>query len=430
MEPAKGETRISRIGTDGVSESVSIREIRVLNSHPFRSAAWRGIAKRLPPPYARGMTPTATAFSWLRTGDEAFAAMLAAIGGARQSVRLETYIFTVSQLGERFRAALVAACVRGVRVQVLVDAWGSMSLPEEFWEPFITAGGEFRWFNPLRLHRFSIRDHRKLLVCDETTAFIGGFNIAPEHEGDGITRGWRDHGLQVSGPLVGELRRAFDDSFERAEFHHGHFVRLRKSAATQTRATADGRLLLSGPGRGRQPLKSWLLADLKAARSVQIAAAYFVPTLRIRHALTRVARRSGRVQLLLAGPTDVPLSQLASRSLYQPLLRAGVEIYEYQPQVLHAKLTIIDDAVYVGSANLDARSLGINYELVVRLANPRLAAEARGLFAEDLAHARRIDAAGWRRSRTFWSKLKERWAHFLITQVDPRFARRQLRNLR
>ena len=375
------------------------------------------------------MTPTA-GFRWLRTGSEAFTAMLECIAAARRSVRLETYIFTASPIGERFRAALVGARKRGVRVQVLVDAWGSMDLEEEFWTPLTAAGGEFRWFNPLKLHRFAIRDHRKLLVCDEETAFVGGFNIAPEYEGDGVARGWRDHGLKLSGPLARELAQAFDDSFDRAEFRHGLFVRLRKSVAKQTLRTADGDLLLSGPGRGRNLLKRWLSADLARARDVRIIAAYFLPPWSVRRELMRVVRRGGRVQLLLASRTDVPLAHLASRSLYARLLRAGVEIHEYQPQVLHAKLTIIDDWVCVGSANLDARSLGINYELLVRLSDARLAAEARTLFAEDLAHARRIDAAAWPASRSMWEKLKERWAHFLLAQVDTHIARRQLRNLR
>ena len=376
------------------------------------------------------MTPTAAGFRWLHTGDEAFAAMLEAIAAARESIRLETYIFTASPLGERFRTALMAACARGVQVRVVVDAWGSLNLPESFWQPLTAAGGEFRWFNPLSLGRIVIRDHRKLLVCDEGTAFVGGFNIAPEHEGDGVTRGWRDHGLQLSGPLARELARAFDDSFARADFRHGHFLRLRQTVAKQTRHTADGDLLLSGPGRGRNLLKRWLANDLARAQDVRIIAAYFLPPWSIRRELLRVVRRGGRVQLLLAGQTDVPLSQLATRSLYTRLLRAGVEIYEFQPQVLHAKLTVIDDAVCVGSANLDARSMGINYELLVRLTDARLAKEARALFAADLAHARRIDPVEWRQSRTFWSKLKERWAHFLLAQVDTHVARRQLRNLR
>ncbi len=372
------------------------------------------------------LKPTAN-FRWLRTGDEVFPAMLTTIGAARRTIRLEIYIYVDSTVGKRFRDALVQAQQRGVTVKVLVDSFGSVTLSGSFWEPLVAAGGQFHWFNPMSLKRFGIRDHRKMLVCDEQIAFIGGFNIASEYEGDGVTKGWRDLGLQLTGPLVHELAAAFDDQFARADFRHRRFVRLRKSAARKLISAHDGELLLSGPGRGRNPIKRALQADLANAQDVKITQAYFLPTWRIRRELTRVARRGGRVQLILAAKSDVPLLQLATRSLYQRLLRAGVEIFEYQPQILHTKLIIVDEVVYVGSANLDARSLHINYELLVRLPNQELAAEARDIFASDLQRSQPIERGAWRRSRTFWNKLRERWAYFLFARVDTYIARRQFK---
>ena len=145
-----------------------------------------------------------------------------------------------------------------------------------------------------------------------------------------------------------------------------------------------GQIILSGPGRGFSRLKRALKADLKNAGQVQIMAAYFLPTHRLRVFLMRLAKRGVKVQLMLPGKSDVMLSQWASQRLYARLLNAGVEIYEYQPQVLHGKMIIIDDAVYVGSANLDTRSLHINYELSLRLENPSLAEAARQEFAAAL----------------------------------------------
>jgi cardiolipin synthase A/B len=379
-------------------------------------------------PHATPLDP-GSAFAWLRTGTEGFAAMLGAIEAATASVRLQTYTFAACPLGERFRAALVAARRRGAQVQVLVDALGSRGLPGSFWDPLVEAGGEFRWFNPLFLNRLSYRDHRKILVCDEQAAFVGGFNIAPEYEGDGVTRGWRDLGLRISGPLAAELAETFDAQFARADFTHKRLQRLRR--ASHEIATGDEwKLLLSGPGRRHGEIKRTLARDLKSATSVKIAAAYFLPTWRLRKELLRVCRRGGRVQLILAGRSDVKLSQLASQRLYRLFLRGGVEIFEYQPQVLHAKMFIVDNAVYVGSSNLDARSLQINYELVVRLAEPRLAAEARELFGDILSHSHRIDPITWRRSRTFWNRLRERWAYLILARLDPLLARWQLKNLR
>jgi cardiolipin synthase len=145
--------------------------------------------------------------------------------------------------------------------------------------------------------------------------------------------------------------------------------------------------------------------------------------------LRRVARRGGTVELLLAGKTDVPLAQLAARTLYGALLKAGVRIWEYQPQVLHAKLAIVDQTVFVGTANLDARSLGINYELMVHLADTRLAAEAAAAFAADVRQSHEISLAQWRSTRTWLTRLRGAWARFLLTKVDPWLARHQMRNI-
>jgi cardiolipin synthase len=369
-------------------------------------------------------------FLVLKTGDVAFARMADAIAAAQHTVRLEMYIFKASAAGERFRDLLILAARRGVRVHALIDSFGSITLLDSFWTPLRQAGGEMRWFNPLTLRRFNIRNHRKLLACDDRVAIVGGFNVAPEYEGDGVTRGWADLGLQINGPLVTELAASFDDMFERADFQHKRFIRLRKRPHARSTPAQTEELLLSGPGRGGSPIKHSLRRDLFEAHTVQIIVAYFLPPRRLRRALMLVARRGGRVQLILPGKTDVPLSQLAARSLYQGLLRNGIEIYEYQPQILHAKVFLVDDIVYAGSSNLDTRSLNINYELLVRLHQPQLAAEARAVFAEYLAHSQQVHRMLWRKSRTFWNKFKERWAYLLFTRLDPYVARWQLRGMR
>ena len=371
-----------------------------------------------------------TVYRWLRTGDEAFDAMLAGINTAQRSVRLESYIFNVGPPGDEFREALIRAAQRGVQVWVLVDALGSMDTPDSHWDALREAGGSFAWFNPLALDRLSFRNHRKLLVCDANVAFIGGFNIAAEYDGDGITRGWRDLGLEIRGPLAAELAQAFAGMFARADLVHPRLLRLRRPFVHRRLQVEKSVLFQSCPGRGWSPLKTTLLRDLKGAKDVRILAAYFLPTLRLRLALQRVVRRGGRVQLIIPGPCDVPLSKLATQNLFPLLLRAGIELHEYQPQILHAKLIIIDDVVYVGSANLDTRSLHINYELLLRREDAAMAREAAAIFVGDLALSRRVEIQAWKRSRTFWSRLRERWAYFILARVDPFLARQQLRILR
>jgi cardiolipin synthase len=367
--------------------------------------------------------------NWLCTGDEVFPEMLAEIDAAKKSVCLEIYVFQDSPLGIRFREALILACKRGAKVRVLMDAVGSYFLPSHFWGSLRSAGGEVRQFNPVTLKRLIIRNHRKLLVCDERVAFVGGFNIASEYEGDGVKCGWCDVGLKIEGALVAQLAASFDEMFGRADFRHKHFMPLRKSNAKKIVAQPKEQLLFSGPGRGRNPFKRALHGDLKRAQNVQMIIAYFLPTWRLRRDLMSVARRGGKVQLILAGKSDVLLSMLAAQGLYRRFLKGNIEIYEYQPQILHAKLIVVDDIVYLGSANLDTRSLRINYELMIRFENKTIANEARAIFSKDLKHCHRVTAEEWRKSRSFWRKLKQRWAYFLLNHLDPYLARRQWRDL-
>jgi cardiolipin synthase len=353
--------------------------------------------------------------------------MLEAINSAQNSVALEVYTFAAGPLGEQFRDALIRARHRGARVRVMVDALGSMTLPGSFWDGLRKAGGEFHFFNPHILNRFGVRDHRKLLVCDERVAFIGGFNIAPEYDGDGVTSGWCDIGLKLEGPLAKELATTFHEMFEHAEAPQQNILRLPPLRRRKTISAGSEQVLLSGPGRGASPIKRALRRDLVHARNVQVIVAYFLPTWRLRRALTRVVHNGGRVQMILAGKSDVTLSQLAAQSLYRRFLKAGVSIYEYQPQILHAKLIIIDDVVYVGSANLDQRSLNINYEIMVRFQNNEIAAQAHEVFQNTLRHSQQITLESWRKSRTLWRRLKQHWAYFMLVRLDPIIARWRLK---
>jgi cardiolipin synthase len=161
---------------------------------------------------------------------------------------------------------------------------------------------------------------------------------------------------------------------------------------------------------------------------VDVAAAYFLPTRGLRRLLRSVARR-GRVRVLLSENSDVPVARLASQHMYRGLLRNGVDLWEYVPQFMHAKALVVDDVVYVGSANLDTRSLQLNFELLVRLPSPRLAAQLRARIDHDCRLARQVPVE-WPGRRTIVQRLLQRWSHFLLTRVDPFVARRQFRHLR
>jgi cardiolipin synthase len=369
-------------------------------------------------------------FEWLGTVDLALERMLQAIDAAQKSIRFEIYIFRASPIGESFRDALLRAVQRGVKVQVLTDALGSIALPEKFWDPLVQAGGTFRWFNPLKFKRLSFRNHRKSLICDDSIAFVGGFNVAPEYQGDGITKGWHDVGMIVTAPLARELAASFDALFNMADYRHRRFSRFRKSKIQRIASTIDGQVLFTGPSLGPHVMKGALLADARGARNIDIISAYFLPPRQFRRTFAKQARSGGRVRLVMAGKSDVALAQLAARRLYQGLLSAGVEIYEYQPQILHTKLYLFDHTIYVGSANLDKRSLFINYELLVRVNKEEVTGWAHSFFEETLTHSRKIDLETWRKSRNFWTKLREQWAYLVLSRVDPYLSQLQMSVLR
>lgn len=368
---------------------------------------------------------------WLPTGEVAYQRMLALIDGARGSIRFETYIWRADAVGDRFRAALIRAAARAVRVCVLVDGVGSAALPGDYWQELEEAGGRTRVFNPISLRHFALRDHRKLLLVDDAIAVVGGFNVADEYDGDGVTHGWRDLGVELHHPAaLRQLAESFDSLFRDHRLRHWLLRHVRRPSLRWPLFYAHpGPVLFSGPRLVTNQFARQLLKSLRHARHVRIVSAYFVPSLRLRFALRRVARRGGTVELLLAGKTDVPLAQLAARTLYGSLLKAGVRIWEYQPQILHTKLAIVDHTVFAGTANLDARSMAINYELMVHLHEERLADEACASFAADLRHSREIHLHEWRQTRTWLTRWRGGWARFLLTKVDPWLARRQMRNV-
>jgi cardiolipin synthase len=353
---------------------------------------------------------------WFDTGRRFLDSHLEAIRNARRSVRLEQYIYAASAIGDEFRAALTDAALRGVRVVVILDALGSRALHTRYFYEMEAAGGRLVWFNPLRWRLFSFRDHRKLMVVDEETAFVGGCNIAEEYAGDGVTHGWRDGGISIRGPAVSALVEAFDGQVERA----GQSIwKVRRRAFSGW--LEPGRkvaVLLERPGLRQRSFQSMLRHDLHGAKNVAITAAYFLPVGKLRRSILRSVRRARHFRLLFPFHSDVPVLQVATRSLYRRFLRRGAAIFEYQPQNLHAKVIVIDDIVYVGSANLDPRSLRINFELVLRIRCPALAEAARNTFERDLKHSLEVTREHIEKRRTWWTRLKQRLSFWLFCRLD------------
>lgn len=361
---------------------------------------------------------------WLSSGGVGLPRMLAAIELAVHSVCFEMYIFQADGPGEEFRQALVSAAERGVRVRVLLDALGSGGVGDDYWRTLVRAGGEVRMFHPMRSPVALVRDHRKLLACDGRVAFVVGFNVGAVYDGDGVEAGWRDAGVMVEGDAVAQLERLFDEQYQAAGRSRPASARLlRRQEQATIEAGGAVQILPVAPGRGPNCMTRAMEEDLERAgqekSEVVIISPYMVPTAPLRKAFRRAVRAGAKLDLIVPLQNDVRISQLASRKLYAGFLRAGIQIREYAPQMLHAKVFLFPHAVYVGSSNLDPRSLHLNFELMVRLTGREVLEQARADVADLVRHSQLVDRKRWSRSRNPWMRLREEWSFWVLYRIDP-----------
>jgi cardiolipin synthase len=300
--------------------------------------------------------------------------MLDAIRSAERSIHLEVYSFALDSIGLLFVQALSGASRRGVPVEVIVDAWGSLGSGRGIAARLREAGCRVTLFNPLSAllaGRFR-RNHRKLLIVDEGLAYVGGINIGEPYAGKDVL-GWVDLALEVRGPAVTQLSATL------------------KGAAGPRSNPGPVRIYLSGLRGGGVLLRRYLHAIRGARHHVLLAHAYFLPNRRLIRALVGAAKRGVRVVLLLAGRSDVPFSRAATRRLYGKFIRAGVELYEWNQSVLHAKAATADSKVFlVGSFNLDPLSLA-NLEALVEVLDKNTVQEGERWITSKLAEAQRVD---------------------------------------
>ena len=338
----------------------------------------------------------------LHDGVEAYPRMLAAIAAARESVKLETYIFADDTIGRMFGEALVEAARRGVEVTVLYDAFGSWSSRRHFFQSLRREGVKLAAFSPLRPWQWRLlsrRDHRKLLVIDGRRAFVGGVNIADCWAPRGECGGWRDDVLELEGPAAAGLDGLFRATW-RSQCHEqlGHFHDRRPRGDVGIGVVAARRAIH----------QAYLHAINRARESVLISACYFVPDHKILQALRRARRRGVEVSLVLAGKSDMRAVMFAGRAFYDRLLRWGVSIYEWSDVVLHSKTAVVDGVwATVGSFNLDRWSLFNNHELNLVFADRRAAKRLVDSFRADCGRCLPITRDGWRR-RPFHAKALEK----------------------
>ena len=349
-------------------------------------------------------------FDALLNGDQIFPHMLESIRGAKQSITFETYIYWSETIGKQFADALAERARAGVKVHVLLDWLGSSKMDATHLSEMEQAGVQVRrfhepkWYN---LARMNNRTHRKVLVVDGRIGFTGGVGIADQWTGSAQDpQHWRDTHFRASGPVVAQMQAVFLDNWIKAtgEVLHGE----KYFPALPAAGTAKAQMFSSSPSGGSESMQlMYLLAITAAQHSIHLSSAYFVPDALTLRALTEAIQRGVKVQIIMPGPhMDAETVQRASRARWGDLLKAGAELYEYQPTMYHCKVMIVDALwVSVGSTNFDSRSFHINDEANLNIFDGEFAAAQIAHFRDDLSKSRRISLEVWQQrplAEKFW----------------------------
>src|ERR1700719_3939350 len=329
----------------------------------------------------------------LVNGREIFPAMLAAIRSAKHSITFETYVFWDGQIGGEFTAALAEHATAGVKVHAILDAQGTRKMGLENLAKLRQAGVDVVKYHSifwLDIRRYNNRSHRKLLIVDGKTAFVGGVGIADQWSGNADSpQHWRDNHYKVTGPVVAQLQATFMNNWlkTRGTVLHGgdYFPPLPSTGPYPAQA-------LRSSARNTNLDLMYLLAIASAQKTLRIENAYFLPDELIRNELVAAAKRGVKVEIIVPGKLiDQKLVRAASKRHWPELFKAGIKIYEYQPTMVHVKLIVVDDTfVSVGSGNFDDRSIRLNDEANLDILDRNFAAQQTRLFEMDRKQSREM----------------------------------------
>jgi cardiolipin synthase A/B len=359
---------------------------------------------------------TGDRYTVLTNGDAAFPEMLAAIAAARYRVAFEGYIYnSQDDVARQFTDAFVAAAMRGVEVRLVFDAFGAKVSDEDV-ERLEKAGCRIGWFNKVRgkaIEEVNYRTHRKALIVDGDTAFVGGIGIADQWARDTEKeRKWRDTHVKLAGPAATDVEAAFNENW----IETGGVVEPDVIPHDPNpRGPASSIVVWSSPEGGTNALKLIYLLSLAAAReSIDIQSPYLITDESTAWSLAEARKRGVRVRMLVEGDiTDAKPVKFAGRAQYEKLMQLGIEIYEYQPTMMHTKAFVVDGVLsVVGSANFDNRSFELNDELNVVVFDRGLASRLRQDFERDVQRSKRLDLESWR-SRPLHIRAREKtWSLF------------------
>lgn len=363
----------------------------------------------------------------LDTGPRRLDALLALIDDAAHSLRILYYIFADDDTGHRVTDALIAASRRGVTVSLIIDGFGSDQTDEAFFTPLREAGVAVCRFSARFGRRYLLRNHQKLALADAGEAkpriIVGGFNVEDDYFGTPADQAWRDLGLLIEGPAATRMAGYFDALQLWVEHQKGKLRHINRALAEFSETSGTLRWLIGGPTRRLSPWARTVRTDMRNARRIDLIAAYFAPSRTMLKRLDQSSRGDAQVRIVTAGKSDSNATIAAARFTYAGLLRKGVEIFEFQPTKLHTKLYVVDDAVHIGSANFDMRSLFINLELMIRIEDAAFAAHVRRYVDGEIARSTAITKASYKANTGILQRVKQFAAYILLAVVDPGLSR-------
>jgi cardiolipin synthase A/B len=367
----------------------------------------------------------------LENGADTYRAMFNAIEGADDNINLETFEFMDDPIGQEFADALIAKQRAGVQVNVIYDSFGSWDTPAAFFQRMRESGIRVLQFDPLspaarRFHWATAhRDHRKLMIVDGRTAFLGGINLSDVYSSSPSSESaerksnvpqtdlgsWRDTDIEIEGPAVAECQKLF---IEHWMSQRGRPLSPRRYFAALSEQGNDiVRIIGFAPGELSLIYVTLISAINNAETNVYITDAYFAPDARMLDAMESAARRGVDVKLLVPGASTSSLVQAAGRSHYLNLLNAGVKVYEWRGNMLHAKTATIDHVwSTVGSSNLDWWSIARNDEVNATILSAGFGQEMDRMFGRDLRNATEIDPEQWK-SRSVFERIYESFARMI-----------------
>ncbi|MDH4399521.1 phosphatidylserine/phosphatidylglycerophosphate/cardiolipin synthase family protein [Sphingorhabdus sp.] len=351
-------------------------------------------------------------------------AVLGLIARAKKSIQMFFYMFGDDATGREVRDALVAAANNGVHVQLIIDSFGSGNVSDRFFDALVEAGGCYHCFSTRKGLGYIIRNHQKILIADSAHALVGGFNITDDYFGRAGDNSWEDLGVILSGVQAQKLSDYFEDLARASNNGKVRYRSIRNIIHQWRPGIGQVQWLLGGPTNRISPWAITFKRSLEAGKRFDIVSAYFSPSQTILRRLAKAAKHNKGSRLVVAGKTDNNATIAAARLLYRYLMRRKTRIFEFQSRPLHMKLMVIDDTVYIGSANLDVRSMFINLEIVVRIKDGGLALHMRKLIDELVTQSEEQTRILLKARDSYWSRFKAALAYFLVNSVDYTIGRR------